>query len=137
MPERTACVFRAAAMLLILMPSHSRPGFIMLHETGPTKTWLLTAGEERLMQVSAGSRWVAARGDVLLTEPPRWLGERLVGIQLVLHDGAEHVVERGGWVALRALSDGALVCETRAPLTRLLAAVWRIIRHGHRTRALA
>ena len=102
----------------------------MLHDPRPTKTWLLTAGEQRLMHTPPGSRWIAARGDVRLAEPPRWLGDRLVGIQLVLHDGAEHVVERGGWVALQALSDSALVCETRLPLAGLLGTVWRIIRPG-------
>jgi len=116
------------------MPSHRRFGLItMLHDPGPTRTWLLTAGEQRLLHTPAGSRWVAARGDARLTEPPRWLGDRLVGIQLVLHDGADHVIERGGWIGLEAASDGALVCETPPSFARLLRAAWRIIRPGRRT----
>ena len=109
----------------------------MLHDFSPTTTWRLTAGEQRLLHAAAGSRWVAARGEVRLTEPPRWLGERLVGIQLVLHDGAEHVVEHGGWVALQALRGSVLVCETRPSLASLLRAAWRMIRPGHSTCAPA
>jgi hypothetical protein len=105
----------------------------MPHDSRPTKTWRLTAGEQRLLHTPPGSRWIATRGDVRLTEPPRWLGERLVGIQLVLHDGAEHVVEHGGWVALQALGDSLLICETRPLFTRLLWAAWRIIRPGRST----
>jgi hypothetical protein len=106
----------------------------MLHDS--TKTWLLTSGEQRLLRAPTGSRWIAARGDVRLDEPPRWLGERLVGIQLMLHDGAEHVVERGGWIGLEAASNCALVCETPPSFARLLTAAWRIIRPG-RTHAPA
>ena len=97
----------------------------------------MSAGEQRMLRASAGSRWCAARGDVRLIEPPRWLGERLVGIELVLHDGAEHVFERGGWVALHAASDCALVCETRRSIADLVVAAWRIIRRGRVVRAPA
>ena len=94
----------------------------------------MTAGEHRLLRVPSGSRWFAARGDVRLIEPPRWLGERLVGIELVLHDGAEHVFERGGWVDLHAASDSALVCETPPSFASRVAALWRMIQSGRAVR---
>jgi len=102
-----------------------------------TSTLLIGAGEHRLLRAAAGSRWFASRGDVRLIEPPRWLGERLVGIELVLHDGAEHVFERGGWVDLHAARDSALVCETPQSLASRLLATWRMIRPGRGARVPA
>jgi hypothetical protein len=136
-PVCVACVFRGAAGLPILMPSLSHHGFIMLHQPSATRTFLMTAGEHRVLHTPSGSRWFAARGDARLTEPPRWLGERLVGIELVLHDGAEHVFESGGWIGLHAASDCALTCETRRPVASFLMAIWRIIRPGRALRASA
>ncbi|MEP6877142.1 MAG: hypothetical protein ABI887_22495 [Burkholderiales bacterium] len=97
----------------------------------------MTAGEHRVLRAPPGSRWFAARGDVRLIEPPRWLGERLVGLELVLHDGAEHVFESGGWVGLQAASDCTLICEARRPVAGFLMAMWRIIRPGRALRASA
>jgi hypothetical protein len=109
----------------------------MSHHPDPTRTLPITAGEHRLLHAAAGSRWFASGGDVRLIEPPRWLGERLVGIELVLHDGAEHVFERGGWVDLHAASDSALICETRRSLASRLRAAWRMIQPGRGARVPA
>jgi len=109
----------------------------MSRHSDSTRTLLISAGEHRLLRMAAGSRWFASHGDVRLIEPPRWLGERLVGIELVLHDGAEHVFERGGWVDLHAASDSALVCETPRTLASRLLAAWRMIRPGRGARVPA
>ena len=109
----------------------------MLQDPGASRTWLLTAGEHRVLRAPSGSRWWAARGEIRLIEPPRWLGERLVGIELVLDDGAEHVVEHGGWIGVHAASDCALRCETRQSAADFWAALWRIIRPGRSARASA
>ena len=136
---RGACVFRAAVGLPILVPLTSRPRRIvtMSRYPDPARTLLISAGEHRLLRAAAGSRWLASRGDVRLIEPPRWLGERMVGIELVLHDGAEHVFERGGWVDLHAARDSALVCATPQSLVSRLLAAWRMIRPGRGTRVPA
>ena len=102
-----------------------------------TRTWRLAAGEQRMLRVSAGSRWIVARGEACLIEPPRWLGDRLVGIQLVLHDGAEHRIEHGGWVSLQARGDCAVICATRRPVVERLKALWRMMRPGRAVRAPA
>ena len=110
---------------------------MLLHHPIAARSLLLTAGEHRLLRAPSGSRWCAARGEVRLIEPPRWLGERLVGIELVLHDGAEHVFERGGWIGVHAPNGCALTCETRQPVTGFWRAMWRIIRPGRALRASA
>ena len=102
-----------------------------------TRTLLLTAGEHRVLRAPSGSRWCAARGEVRLIEPPRWLGERLVGVELVLHDGAEYVFESGGWIGVHAARDCALRCETRRPAAGFWTALWRIIRPRRNARASA
>jgi hypothetical protein len=88
----------------------------------------LLAGEQRVLRVAAGSRCLVTRGELRLIEPVRWLGERIVRLDRVLGEGAEHVLEQGGWVTLRALTDGALLLEAPASLASAVLGAWRVIR---------
>lgn len=90
----------------------------------------LLAGEQRMLRVAAGSRCLVVRGELRLIEPERWLGERIVRLEHVLGEGAEHVLEAGGWIALQALSDSALRLEAPASLASAVLGAWRVIRAG-------
>lgn len=94
----------------------------------------LRAGERRVVQVPPGSGWTAVQGDVRVTEPPRWLGERVVRIERTLQRGSSLCIEQAGWITLHAPVDAVLF--TTAPSggvsTGLGAAVWRIIRSTRR-----
>ena len=92
------------------------------------QTLLLAAGERRVLRADAGSRWIVARGDLRWSDAPRWLGERLVGIERALAEGAEHRCEHAGWIAVQARTASTLVCESRLPIGARLRAAWRIIR---------
>jgi len=70
----------------------------------PRTTWQLAAGESRLLKMAARTRWIAARGKLRLTEPPKWLGERVLRHAVALQEGESHVVEMAGWVMVHALS---------------------------------
>jgi len=93
----------------------------------------LFAGEQRVLRVAAGSRCIVARGELRLIEPARWLGERIVRLERVLGEGAEHVLETGGWITLQALTEGALLLEAPASLASTVLGAWRITRPGPAT----
>lgn len=102
------------------------------------QTFTLIPGEQRMLRVAAGSRCIVARGSVRLSEPPCWLGERLVGADLALPEGAEHVLRHDGWVALQAERASLLICEAPPSLAmRAWEAASRIIRPGRGLRAPA
>ena len=82
----------------------------------PRTTWQLAAGESRLLNMAARTRWIAARGKLRLTEPPKWLGERVLRHAVALQEGESHVVEMAGWVMVHALSDSTVLCQAPASL---------------------
>lgn len=88
----------------------------MARDASSSTTWQLSAGDSRLLHVAAGTRWVAARGMLRLSEPPRWLGERVLGPCVTLHDGEAHVFESAGWATVQALADSTLRGQTPASL---------------------
>lgn len=102
----------------------------MLHPTAIPRTLTLTlrAGERRVLFAPAGSRWTLLRGEARMTEPPRWLGERLVAADIELRDSPLHRIGCAGWIVLQAGADCALRCETPVPLAVRLVAAWRIMR---------
>ena len=75
------------------------------------RTWSLAGGESRLLHAAAGTRWTATRGTLRVSEPPQWLGERLLSRSVMLHEGESHVVDSAGWVTLQALSDACVQCQ--------------------------
>jgi len=93
-----------------------------------SRGFTLAAGEQRMLRVAAGSRCRVTRGELRLTEPARWLGERVVRLDRVLGEGAEHVLEQAGWVTLQALTDGSLLLEAPASLASTVRGAWRAIR---------
>jgi hypothetical protein len=102
-----------------------------------SSTLRLRAGERRVLRMPARSRWTAASGTARLTEPPRWLGERLLSPVATLHEGEPLCLDEAGLITLQALSDCVLVCEAPIAMAARLAAVWRIIRSGRATRVAA
>jgi hypothetical protein len=109
----------------------------MLHLPTSMKTLLLRAGERRLVAARSGSRWVAVRGDLRLSEPPRWLGERVVALELTLREGTEHVLENGGWITLSTATDSVLRAEAPRSIASIVAVAWRIIRSARAPRVAA
>jgi hypothetical protein len=103
----------------------------MTRRSADARTFQLAAGECRVLRAAAGSRWVAARGMLRLTEPPRWLAERVLSPVVALGEGQVHVVEAAGWISLQALADSTLHCETPA------SAVARWFRPGRAARVPA
>ena len=93
----------------------------------PMQTLLLAAGERRVLRAATGSRWIVLRGELRWSDAPRWLGERLVSIELEFAEGTEHLCERGGWIALQARTASTLVCQMPWPIGARLRAAWRII----------
>ena len=98
-----------------------------------SRGFTLVAGEHRVLRVAAGSRCLVARGELRLTEPALWIGEHVVRLDRVLSEGAEHVLEQGGWITLQALTDGALLLQAPASLGSAVLGAWRIIRPGRAT----
>lgn len=86
----------------------------MTRRSTDARTLQLAAGECQVLRAAKGSRWVAARGMLRLTEPPRWLGERVWRPVVALREGEAHVVESAGWITLQALADSTLHCEAPA-----------------------
>ncbi|HEY4066501.1 MAG TPA: hypothetical protein VGM74_06365 [Burkholderiaceae bacterium] len=109
----------------------------MPHAELDSSTLRLRAGERRVLRVPAHARWTATRGGVRLTEPPRWLGERLLSRVATLREGESLGLDEAGWVTLQALGECTLVCEVPRPVAARLAAAWRMIRSGRATRATA
>jgi hypothetical protein len=66
----------------------------------------LDAGQTLRLPVVAGSVLVAAGGRLRIAGPPRWLGERMVAMDLMLDEGQAHAIDGAGWVAVDAV-DGA------------------------------
>ena len=62
-------------------------------------------GAARSMYLAKGTRVVAARGALNLTEPPHWLGEQIRQPSMRVCANAAHTVQEGGWVRLDALED--------------------------------
>jgi len=87
----------------------------MARRSTDARTLQLAAGECQALRAAKGSRWVAARGMLRLTEPPRWLGERVLSPVVALREGEAHVVESAGWITLQALADSTIHCEAPAP----------------------
>jgi len=91
-----------------------------------SNTWSLAVGESRLLHAAAGSRWTAARGMLRVTEPPRWLGERVTGRTLLLHEGESHVVDAAGWVMVHAADAGTL--QVQSPVSSSASMIVMLLR---------
>ena len=87
----------------------------MSRSADDSRTWAFAAGESRLLHAEAGTRWTATHGMLRFSEPPQWLGERMLGRTFTLRDGESHVVESAGWVTLLALADSCV--HVQAPVS--------------------
>ena len=63
----------------------------------------LDAGQTMRLPVAAGTVLVARAGRLRVTEPRRWLGERVVVVSRDLDEGQAHVVDGAGWVEVGAV----------------------------------
>ncbi len=79
----------------------------------------LRAGDSRLMRLAAGSEVIVTRGELMLVEPVRWLGEVGAPAMQRLRSGESQRTDAAGWFTLTATSDCELAwvahCEA-APL---------------------
>lgn len=69
------------------------------------ETLHIAARQTRALHLPAGTQLLLQRGQVLLTEAPRWLGDQLLQLRLTLRAGQSHALGAGGWVQL-ATPDG-------------------------------
>jgi hypothetical protein len=64
----------------------------------------LQPGQMLRVAVDAGFTLLVTQGCVNVVSPPTWFGETVFSEKATLHDGETHVVERGGWIEVSALS---------------------------------
>jgi hypothetical protein len=64
----------------------------------------LQAGQSLRVAVDAGFTLFVAQGSVRVTSPPAWFGEAVFSTKTMLEEGEAHVVERGGWIEVSAMS---------------------------------
>ena len=69
----------------------------------------LRAGDSRLMRLTAGSEVIVTRGELILVEPVRWLGEVGAPALQRLRSGESQRIDAAGWFTLTATSDCELV----------------------------
>jgi len=76
----------------------------------------LAAGQLLTVQLRAGTTLQVRRGSVTLTEPPRWLGETMVGLSARLAAGQLQTATQSGRFRLRAGAEPAeLLCHAPPP----------------------
>jgi hypothetical protein len=73
-----------------------------------SETTCLQAGQTLRVAVDAGFTLVVTQGRVDVISPPAWFGETVFSVKTMLHEGEAHVVERGGWIEVSALSAAQL-----------------------------
>ena len=91
------------------------------------ETTRLLPGQTLRMAVDAGFTLLVTQGCVNVTAPPTWFGETMFNVKTPLHEGEAHVVERGGWIEIQALSP-ARVGPVPRPAARTAASVSRVAR---------
>ena len=69
-----------------------------------SETTCLQPGQTLRVAVDAGFTLLVAQGCVRVVSPPAWIGDAVFSVKTTLHDGEAHVVERGGWIEVSALS---------------------------------
>jgi hypothetical protein len=87
----------------------------------------LQPGQTLRVAVDAGSMLLVAQGCVRVISPPTWIGDTVFSVKTTLHDGEAHVVERGGWIEISALS-AARVRGLPRPAPKSPAAASRVAR---------
>ncbi|MDM0031467.1 hypothetical protein QTI33_04855 [Variovorax sp. J22P271] len=96
-----------------------------LHET----TRLLPGQALRVAVDPGHALWVL-EGRVDLVSPPGWFGETVFSVRTPLQAGDVHVVERGGWIEVCALSPAefrALPAARPAPAAPLVARLVQLL----------
>ena len=63
----------------------------------------LAPGQSLHIAVDAGTAFVVTAGRLRIDEAPRWIADVCVPVGRTLDEGAQHVVERAGWITLSAL----------------------------------
>lgn len=96
-------------------------------DTELLQTTCLLPGQTLCTAIDAGAVLRVVQGRVELSLPPDWLAESLVGPRTLLEEGQGHVLERAGWIGVRALSP-ARVQTVAAPAPQWSAAVARLLR---------
>lgn len=92
----------------------------------PESTRLLP-GQTLRMAVDAGFTLLVAEGCVNVISPPTWFGETIFNLKTPLNEGDAHVVERGGWIEIRALSPARVGAVPR-PAAPTAASASRVAR---------
>jgi hypothetical protein len=64
----------------------------------------LQAGQTLRVAVDPGFTMLVAQGSVRVCSPPAWFGETMFSTRTLLNEGEAHVIERGGWIEVSALS---------------------------------
>ena len=95
---------------------------------------VLAAGQQLSLRVQAGSALQVRRGSVVLSEPPRWVGETMLRLQARLSEGQQHGCAERGWVTVQAGAERSEVwCHAPAPA----ATRWWPLRKGWATAVAA
>ena len=69
-----------------------------------SETTSLQPGQSLRVAVDPGFTMLVAQGSVRVCSPPAWFGETMFSARTMLNAGEAHVVERGGWIEVSALS---------------------------------
>jgi len=82
-------------------------------QTSSCDTARLAPGQSLHIAVDAGTAFIVTAGRLRIDESPRWIADVCVPVGRTVDEGAQHVVERAGWITLSAL--GAQVAWRRLP----------------------
>jgi hypothetical protein len=94
------------------------------------ETTRLLPGQALRMAVDAGHALWVLQGCVHVVSPPGWFGETVFSVKTPLQAGDVHVVERGGWIEIAALSPAefrALPAAQPTPAAPLVARLVQLL----------
>ena len=85
-------------------------------ETPSPQRFALAAGQSLPVQLRAGTTLEMRRGQLTMTEPPRWVSETVLRLSARLSAGQAQVATQTGWFSLQAGTEPAeLVCHAPPP----------------------
>jgi hypothetical protein len=96
--------------------------------TTPVHALQLPARQALHLALDAGTTLQVTSGALRLRLPMRWIGDTVVTPAIRLAEGECHRLEEGGWCALEALGDGAVLQQHAPPARWPWVARW--VRHA-------